>query len=383
MRVLIAGAGGMQGSRCAELLCADPGVSRVVLADLPGSRGAEVAARLGDKTEWAELDLRDVERLAELLARCDLFCNLAGPYVKTGEPGISAALQAGTPYVDINDESNIVDLRVRYDAVARERGVPLLTGMGVYGLMNPWARHAAGTMTAVDRLGLHWVISAGSFTRHLWRTRLDFFRSPAPAIRGGRLVTMEPGTGEEDVDFGPPLGGRMVCSLDVNGVHMIDRNLGLFNGAREVDAKGGYLSSHLSGFLQRTVTMGLAGDGLLDPLADYLASDAFMSTGQGQRLARDEVAAGSGLGMHATVEGRVGEVRTRRVLRYASRDRNHAIAASAAVGVRLLAGGLVPAGMVYPEELDVEAVLREFAGFVTWTERTEAAMEGQGLAQRP
>lgn len=117
----------MQGSRCAELLCGDPGVTAVVLADLPGSRGPDVAARLRERAEWAEVDVRDAGQLAPLVARCDLFCNLAGPYVKTAEPAIAAALNAGKPYVDINDERNITELRGWYDAVAREREVPLHT----------------------------------------------------------------------------------------------------------------------------------------------------------------------------------------------------------------------------------------------------------------
>jgi saccharopine dehydrogenase-like NADP-dependent oxidoreductase len=65
-----------------------------------------------------------------------------------------AALHAGIPYADINDEAEVLwelfEART-LDAEARQRGLPLVVGLGSSpGLTNIWARYLADQMDTVS-----------------------------------------------------------------------------------------------------------------------------------------------------------------------------------------------------------------------------------------
>jgi saccharopine dehydrogenase (NAD+, L-lysine-forming) len=74
--------------------------------------------------------LGDTAALASALVGHRLLLNVAGPFVRTGEPLIRAALAAGVSYVDLNGELPALEALLALDGEARRVGVTLVGGAG-------------------------------------------------------------------------------------------------------------------------------------------------------------------------------------------------------------------------------------------------------------
>ncbi|WP_335999747.1 saccharopine dehydrogenase family protein [Halorientalis halophila] len=88
----------------------------------------EQAAELN--CEMAAFDLDDVDAVADRLADYDVVLNCAGPFVRTYEPMVEAALEAGTHYLDITGEIDVFEGVAGYDDRATEADVMLMSGVG-------------------------------------------------------------------------------------------------------------------------------------------------------------------------------------------------------------------------------------------------------------
>ena len=82
------------------------------------------------KLSFRVLDVTDADGLREACGEVDLVINCVGPFALTGIQTARAVLEAGTPYVDIANEQVHFRRLTELDALARERGVCLLTAAG-------------------------------------------------------------------------------------------------------------------------------------------------------------------------------------------------------------------------------------------------------------
>jgi short subunit dehydrogenase-like uncharacterized protein len=99
------------------------------------------------------------------LSDATVLLNCAGPYMRTAEPLMAAAIRAGVHYLDIAAELDSYTLAERFDAQAAGAGVMLLPGSGgSVAMLGCLAGHAAARVTKPKRLrvALH---VAGSMSR--------------------------------------------------------------------------------------------------------------------------------------------------------------------------------------------------------------------------
>src|SRR6187402_207535 len=98
-----------------------------------------LAGRQRDKLEKLarELDLpsvcvslEDRDAMKEALARVDVVCHAAGPFVHTSAPMVEACLAAQTSYIDITGEISVFRSIFARHAEAERQGVALLPGAG-------------------------------------------------------------------------------------------------------------------------------------------------------------------------------------------------------------------------------------------------------------
>jgi saccharopine dehydrogenase-like NADP-dependent oxidoreductase len=73
------------------------------VADRDQEKAAQLAAELGPTATPLALDISDAEALARALAAVDIVLNTAGPFYRFGREVLSAAIAAGTKYLDICD----------------------------------------------------------------------------------------------------------------------------------------------------------------------------------------------------------------------------------------------------------------------------------------
>ena len=101
---------------------------RPLLAGRDGEKTAVIAREYD--LEHVSLDLRDTDKLHQVVAGVDLVLHAAGPFIHTSEPMVQACLAGQTHYLDITGEIPVFQSTLSYDAHAREQSIVLISGVG-------------------------------------------------------------------------------------------------------------------------------------------------------------------------------------------------------------------------------------------------------------
>jgi len=136
--IVLFGATGFAGELTAEYLAAHgPEGLRWALAGRSPAKLAGVRERLARASPaCAELpligaDVSDPGSVRELAAAARVIVSTVGPYVRYGEPLVSACAAAGTDYVDLTGEPEFVDtMYLRYHQLAASTGARLIHSCG-------------------------------------------------------------------------------------------------------------------------------------------------------------------------------------------------------------------------------------------------------------
>ena len=180
-RIAVYGATGYTGAQVAAELKRrgyDP-----VLAGRDAAGLAAVAEQIGGaETRAAGMDHH--ETLVGAFDGCEAVLNCVGPFARSAEPVVAAAIACGAHYVDFAAEQEAcLELFERWDAPARDAGVAIVPAMGFYGALGDLlASVTTDGLQAVDEVVIAyavdgWVLTAGSRatasemagTRRVWR----------------------------------------------------------------------------------------------------------------------------------------------------------------------------------------------------------------------
>lgn len=194
-RILVIGGTGAVGRIIVDdLLRSVPGATVAVASRKPGDRGG--------KPGVVPIALDVADRNA-LLAACrdrDLVIVAAGPFGGFGARVHRACLEAGVDCVDINDSETAAREIMDLDGACRERGVRMLTGMGLTPGLTGWMlrrlarRDGCVAREYMARLYMGARHGGGAASPDVL---IDGFRSRMPALRDGRTQMIRtPWTGE-------------------------------------------------------------------------------------------------------------------------------------------------------------------------------------------
>jgi len=271
MRILLVGAGGV-GTALARI-AARRRFAELVIADYDLAR-AQRAAAARDGYEAVQLDARDEQATAELLARhrCDVLMNATDP--RFVMPLFRAALRAGTHYLDMAMSLSHPDAEAPY----RRTGVKLgddqfalagdwersgklaLVGMGVEpGLSDVFARYAAdelfGEIAELGvRDGANLEVAGYDFapTFSIWTTIEECLNPPVIWERDRGWFTTEPFSEPEVFTFPAGIGPVECVNVEHEEVLLMPR----WVQARRVTFKYG-LGSEFIGVLRTLHKLGL------------------------------------------------------------------------------------------------------------------------------
>lgn len=194
--VMVLGAAGAIGSMAARTLCASEEFEEVVLADLRPEAAAE-AARAWPPARTTvtarHVDVSDPGKLRPALAACDLVVNCTGPFYRFGPPLLDAAIETGTPYVDVCDDLDPTRVMLARNGAAESHGVCALIGMGNSpGLANVLAKYCAeqllDSVTSVDIMHIHGGEPAEGPA--VLKHRIHAMRSDVPIWENGAFVSV-------------------------------------------------------------------------------------------------------------------------------------------------------------------------------------------------
>lgn len=156
MKALILGAGGM-GAKAAEIAARFDAVDHVTIADLNEDAARAAAQKCGGKASALQLDVTQECRFKARLADHDVVLNLVGPFFRFGPLVLSAALETGTPYLDICDDPEPTLDMLGLDGVARARNTLAIVGLGASpGISNLLAAKCCQPLDEIDQLITGW-----------------------------------------------------------------------------------------------------------------------------------------------------------------------------------------------------------------------------------
>lgn len=156
-RILVIGGAGEMGAYACRALAKADEVGEVLVADRDEPRAAKLADELGPTATPLGLDISDPDALARALADVDIVLNTTGPFYRFGREVLSAAIAAGTNYLDICDDWEPTLEMLELDDEARAAGVTAVIGMGASpGTSNLLAVLAMNECDTVDRLFTAW-----------------------------------------------------------------------------------------------------------------------------------------------------------------------------------------------------------------------------------
>ncbi|MEV0109346.1 saccharopine dehydrogenase NADP-binding domain-containing protein [Nocardia sp. NPDC050799] len=186
--LMIYGATGYTGRMTAEHAVA-AGLD-VVLAGRDETRVAGMAAELG--VGYRVLGLDDRDEIADAVADSTVLLNCAGPFARTAEPLMTAAIRAGAHYLDIAAELDSYHLAGALDEEARAAGVLLLPGSGgsvaMLGCLAGRASEGVGEVRSI-RIALH---VAGAMSRGSARSATEGLTTRCLRRVAGELVAQDP-----------------------------------------------------------------------------------------------------------------------------------------------------------------------------------------------
>jgi saccharopine dehydrogenase (NAD+, L-lysine-forming) len=161
MNVLVLGCGEMAREAIRDLFM-EGSFDRIGV----GTRRPECADSFFRSLRYGEADLashgvevHEHDSLVRLMRQYDVVCNLAGPNYRNAVPAARAAIDAGVPLVDVMDDWETVLEMFELDAMARDAGVTIITGLGASpGVTNVMARAGVDRLDRAEEIHTAWIM---------------------------------------------------------------------------------------------------------------------------------------------------------------------------------------------------------------------------------
>jgi short subunit dehydrogenase-like uncharacterized protein len=196
------------------------------LSGRSAERLRSVAEEVGGDPPVRPASLDDRAALRRALRGCAAVINCAGPFVRTGEPVLRAAIESGVHYLDTTGEQpwmkRVVD---EHDGAARAAGVAAVCAMGFdYVPGDLIARLTAEGREPLEELVLGYAVEGFGMTRGTLRSGLEM-------MKGGDLIYADgdwrpAGTGplRASFPFPEPLGRQPVARYPAGEIVTVPRH---------------------------------------------------------------------------------------------------------------------------------------------------------------
>ncbi|KAL9296219.1 hypothetical protein ACSQ67_022115 [Phaseolus vulgaris] len=241
-RILVLGGTGRVGGSTAIALsnfCPD---LQILVAGRNREKGEALAAKLGGNSEFARVDIDDVNSLETALKSVDLVVHAAGPFQRAERCSVlEAAINTKTAYVDVCDDTSYAWRAKSLMNRALDANIPAITTAGIYpGVSNVMAaelvRVANESKDKPERLSTYkllcqlrfyyYTAGTGGAGPTILTTSFLLLGEEVVAYNKGEKIRMKPYSAMLKIDFGKGIGKRDVYLLnlpEVSSAHEILR----------------------------------------------------------------------------------------------------------------------------------------------------------------
>ncbi|KAL7199340.1 hypothetical protein ACSBR2_021600 [Camellia fascicularis] len=222
-RVLILGGTGRVGGSTATALSALCPDLRIVVGGRNKEKGATRVAQLGKNSEFAEVNIDDMESLEATLHDADLVVHTAGPFQQAERCTVlEAAIKTKTAYVDVCDDTTYAWRAKSYMSKALAANIPAITTGGIYpGVSNVMAAELVRAARSEskgepERLRFsYYTAGTGGAGPTILATSFLLLGEEVVAYSKGEKIKLKPYTGMLNIDFGKGIGKRDVYLLNL------------------------------------------------------------------------------------------------------------------------------------------------------------------------
>ena len=160
-----------------------------------------LAAKLNFRYKIIDLDNR--EELKAALREVKVVVHAAGPFYNTARQMIDACLQTNTHYLDINGDISVFEMIKSLDAVAKEKNIMLLPGVGFDVVPTDcMALHLKNKMPDATQLKLAFASIGGAVSHGTAMTIVNKLGEDGAAREDGKIIKKPLGEKGMWVDFG-------------------------------------------------------------------------------------------------------------------------------------------------------------------------------------
>uniref|UniRef100_A0A0E0MCA1 Saccharopine dehydrogenase NADP binding domain-containing protein n=1 Tax=Oryza punctata TaxID=4537 RepID=A0A0E0MCA1_ORYPU len=209
-RVLVLGGTGRVGGSTATALSNLRPDLNILIAGRNREKGESLASKLGEQSEFLQIDIRDGNMLEEALQDVDLVVHAAGPFQRENECIVlQAAIATKTAYIDVCDDMDYSWRAKGFHEQAKASGIPAITTAGIYpGVSNVMAAelvHAARSENA----------GTGGAGPTILTTSFLLLAEDVIAYNKGEEIKLKPYSGALSIDFGKGVRKKDVYLLSV------------------------------------------------------------------------------------------------------------------------------------------------------------------------
>lgn len=234
-RVLVLGGTGRVGGSTAialSKLCPD---LRIIVGGRNREKGAAMLAKLGENSEFAEVNIDNVKSLEAALNDVDLVIHTAGPFQQAEKCTVlEAAIETKTAYVDVCDDTTYAWRAKSLLEKALSANVPAITTGGIYpGVSNVMAAELVRVARSEsqgkpERLRFYYYTAGtGGAGPTILATSFLLLGEEVVAYNKGEKIKLKPYSGMLNIDFGKGIGKRDVYLLHLPEVRSAHEILGV------------------------------------------------------------------------------------------------------------------------------------------------------------
>ncbi|KAF3794534.1 hypothetical protein EJ110_NYTH07385 [Nymphaea thermarum] len=234
-RVLILGGTGRVGGSTAVALSKLCPSLRISVAGRNREKGAALVSKLGENCEFVEVNIDNLNALAEALNDVDLVVHAAGPFQQGEKCNVlEAAISTKTAYLDVCDDMTYAYRAKTFHQKAVDASVPAITTGGIYpGVSNLMAAELvqlAKTEGAYEPERLryyYYTAGTGGAGPTILATSFLLLGEDVIAYNKGQRIKLKPYSGMLNIDFGKGIGKRDVYLLNLPEVRSSHEVLGV------------------------------------------------------------------------------------------------------------------------------------------------------------
>ncbi|CAO2204929.1 unnamed protein product [Urochloa humidicola] len=233
-RVLVLGGTGRVGGSTATALSKFRPDLNILVGGRNREKGESFAAKLGERSEFVQVDTRNVRMLEKALQGVDLVVHTAGPFQRAEECTVlQAAISTKTAYIDVCDDTDYSWRAKDFHEQAKAAGVPAITTTGIYpGVSNVMAAelvHAARSeKSEPERLRFfYYTAGTGGAGPTILTTSFLLLGEDVIAYNKGEEIKLKPYSGALNIDFGKGVRKKDVYLLNLPEVKSAFKILGV------------------------------------------------------------------------------------------------------------------------------------------------------------